>query len=156
MTDQDSAGIAVGKDDGIAQSLSGSAGIARAVIDAGARVAASYPGGPVTAVVDKMIDLADASNLYVEWSNCEKVALTGFQYRTEGGTTVMGEQVRPIYPEKVVGALGLANVYTLDAFDGKAIRQTLQEVFNRKGLAFLVVRGCCPYIETRKCEAKDD
>ena len=54
--------------------LSGSESIARAVIDAGARVAASYPGGPVTAVVDKLIELSASSDLYVEWSNCEKVA----------------------------------------------------------------------------------
>ena len=33
------------------------------------------------------------------------------------------------------------------------IRQALQEVFSRKGLSFLVVRGRCPFIETRKCQA---
>jgi TPP-dependent indolepyruvate ferredoxin oxidoreductase alpha subunit len=38
--------------EGVAQTiLSGSESIARAVIDAGARVAASYPGGPITGIV---------------------------------------------------------------------------------------------------------
>ncbi len=83
----------------------------------------------------------------------ETVALTGFQNRTGAGTTAMGEQVRPIYPEKVAEAMGIDNVYTLDAFDENAIRQTLQEVFTRKGLSFLVVRGRCPHIETRQCRA---
>src|SRR5210317_73658 len=62
-------------DDGIPkETLSGSESIARAVVDAGAAVAASYPGGPVTKIVEKLIDLSTSSDLYVEWSNCEKVA----------------------------------------------------------------------------------
>ena len=83
----------------------------------------------------------------------ETVALTGFQDRTGAGTTAMGEQVRQIYPERVAEAMGIDPVYSLDAFDEKAIRETLQEVFARKGLSFLVVRGRCPFIETRKCNA---
>jgi indolepyruvate ferredoxin oxidoreductase alpha subunit len=83
----------------------------------------------------------------------ETVALTGFQDRTGAGTTAMGEAVRAIYPEKVAEAMGIDNVYTLDAFDEAAIRKTLQEVFSRKGLSFLVVRGRCPFIETKKCRA---
>jgi indolepyruvate ferredoxin oxidoreductase alpha subunit len=83
----------------------------------------------------------------------ETVALTGFQERAGGGTTAMGEQVQPIHPEEVARAMGIEHVYTLDAFDEKGIRQTLQEVFSRKGLSFLVVRGRCPFIETRKCQA---
>jgi indolepyruvate ferredoxin oxidoreductase alpha subunit len=84
----------------------------------------------------------------------DTVALTGFQKRTGAGTTAMGEPVQLIYPEKVAVAMGLENVYTLDAFDKTAIRQTLQDVFNRTGLSLLVVRGRCPFIETRKCIAK--
>jgi indolepyruvate ferredoxin oxidoreductase alpha subunit len=83
----------------------------------------------------------------------DTVALTGFQKRTGAGTTAMGEQVRSIYPEKVAEAMGIDNVYTLDAFDEAAIRQTLQEVFTRKGLSLLVVRGRCPYIESKQCRA---
>jgi indolepyruvate ferredoxin oxidoreductase alpha subunit len=44
------------------------------VVDAGTAVAASYPGGPVTKIVEKLIDLSASCDLYVEWSNCEKVA----------------------------------------------------------------------------------
>ncbi|MGD2015018.1 MAG: thiamine pyrophosphate-dependent enzyme [Desulfobacterales bacterium] len=56
------------------ETLSGSESIARSVVDAGAAVAASYPGGPVTKIVEKLIDLSKFCDLYVEWSNCEKVA----------------------------------------------------------------------------------
>ncbi len=83
----------------------------------------------------------------------ETVALTGFQDRIGAGITAMGEKVRPIYPEKVAEALGIDNVCTLDAFDEKAIRNALQQVFRQKGLSFMVVRGRCPYIENRRCRA---
>jgi len=79
------------------------------------------------------------------------VALTGFQQPTGGGTTAMGARVRPIHPETVAAALGIETVRTLDAFDAAAIRRTLRTVFSRKGLSFLVVRGRCPHIETKKC-----
>ncbi len=81
------------------------------------------------------------------------VALTGFQVPIGGGATAMGEAVRPMHPEKVAESLGIETVYTLDAFDESAIRKTLQVVFSQKGLSFLVVRGRCPYIETRRCRA---
>jgi indolepyruvate ferredoxin oxidoreductase alpha subunit len=83
----------------------------------------------------------------------ETVALTGFQDRTGAGTTAMGANVRPIYPEKVAEAMGVDNVYTLDAFDEKAIRSALQQVFNQKGLSCMVVRGRCPHIESKQCRA---
>ena len=54
--------------------LSGSQSIARAVVDAGVKVVASYPGGPATNIIETLIDLSASSDLYVEWSNCEKVA----------------------------------------------------------------------------------
>jgi indolepyruvate ferredoxin oxidoreductase alpha subunit len=74
MTDKPSAGAPIGKNGVKQTTLSGSESIARAVIDAGARVAASYPGGPITGIVEKLIEQAAAGDLYVEWSNCEKVA----------------------------------------------------------------------------------
>jgi indolepyruvate ferredoxin oxidoreductase alpha subunit len=64
-----------GADNGIRKAtLSGSESIARAVIDAGVRLVASYPGGPATKIIETLIDLCMSSDLYVEWSNCEKVA----------------------------------------------------------------------------------
>ena len=74
MTDRPSAGSRIGENGDMQTTLSGSESIARAVIDAGARVATSYPGGPITTIVEKLIELAASSDLYVEWSNCEKVA----------------------------------------------------------------------------------
>ena len=43
-------------------------------MDAGAKVVTSYPGGPATNIIETLIDLCESSDLYVQWSNCEKVA----------------------------------------------------------------------------------
>jgi indolepyruvate ferredoxin oxidoreductase alpha subunit len=66
---------APGAENGIRKAtLSGSESIARAVIDAGVKSVTSYPGGPATKIIETLIDLCASSDLYVEWSNCEKVA----------------------------------------------------------------------------------
>ena len=83
----------------------------------------------------------------------ETVALTGFQDRTGAGITAMGKKVSPIYPEKVAEAMGVDKVYTLDAFDEKAIGWALEQVFSRTGLSVMIVRGRCPHIESKQCRA---
>jgi TPP-dependent indolepyruvate ferredoxin oxidoreductase alpha subunit len=65
----------------------------------------------------------------------------------------MGKNVRPIYPEDMAKAMGIDNVYTLDAFDDKKIRKMLQQVFSLKGLSVVIVRGRCPHIESKQCRA---
>ncbi|MDR2926483.1 MAG: 4Fe-4S dicluster domain-containing protein [Azoarcus sp.] len=52
--------------------MSGNEAIARAVWDAGARVAAAYPGTPATEILE---NLARYPDLYAEWSVNEKVSL---------------------------------------------------------------------------------
>ncbi len=54
--------------------MTGTGSIARAIIDGGARFAASYPGGPGTGIVENLIVASAASPIYVEWASCEKVA----------------------------------------------------------------------------------
>ena len=52
--------------------MSGNDAVARAVWEAGARVAAAYPGTPATEMLE---ELADYPDLYAEWSVNEKVSL---------------------------------------------------------------------------------
>ncbi|MDR0672853.1 MAG: indolepyruvate ferredoxin oxidoreductase, partial [Zoogloeaceae bacterium] len=52
--------------------MSGNEAIARAVWDAGVRVAAAYPGTPATEILE---NLARYPDLYAEWSVNEKVSL---------------------------------------------------------------------------------
>ena len=85
------------------------------------------------------------------YGQLETVAMTGFQVSAAAGVTAMGEQTEPILPEKVAAALSIDNVGAVDAFDETAIAGALQSAFNKKGVSFMVVRGRCPYIETRHC-----
>jgi len=55
--------------------LLGNAAIARGILEAGARVVASYPGTPASEVVEILAPLAKKYDLHVEWSVNEKAAL---------------------------------------------------------------------------------
>jgi indolepyruvate ferredoxin oxidoreductase alpha subunit len=83
------------------------------------------------------------------------VAFTGFQVPAGADTTALGAKADPIYPEKVADALSIDNVCVLDASDKPAIVGGLQKAFANKGLSFLVVRGRCPHIETRRCRVSE-
>jgi indolepyruvate ferredoxin oxidoreductase, alpha subunit len=54
--------------------MTGSESLAKGIMDGGAKFAASYPGGPTTGVVQKLIDQGGAHDIYVEWASNEKVA----------------------------------------------------------------------------------
>jgi indolepyruvate ferredoxin oxidoreductase alpha subunit len=86
----------------------------------------------------------------------ETIAATGFQTPVSAGVTALGKRVEPIFVEKVAEALSIDNVGMVDAFDETAIAQALKTAFNKKGLAFMVVRGSCPYTETKQCRVTGD
>jgi indolepyruvate ferredoxin oxidoreductase alpha subunit len=52
--------------------LTGNEAIARAVVDSGVRVAASYPGSPTVQILES---IAEYQGVYAEWSPSEKVAM---------------------------------------------------------------------------------
>jgi indolepyruvate ferredoxin oxidoreductase alpha subunit len=54
--------------------LSGNEAIARGALEAGVRVAASYPGTPATEILENLARVAGEAGLYAEWSVNEKVA----------------------------------------------------------------------------------
>ena len=81
----------------------------------------------------------------------ETIAMTGFQTPASAAVTAMGKRVEPIFVEKVAEALSIDNVGMVDAFDETAIAQALKTAFDKKGLSFMVVLGCCPYTETKHC-----
>ncbi len=55
--------------------LLGNAAIARGVLEAGAGVAASYPGTPASEIIETLAQFAKTYDLHVEWSVNEKVAV---------------------------------------------------------------------------------
>ena len=54
--------------------LLGDEAVARGALEAGIAVATSYPGTPASEILSTLATVADAANLYVEWSVNEKVA----------------------------------------------------------------------------------
>jgi len=55
--------------------MSGNAAIARGAIEAGMQFCTSYPGSPVSQIPSLLADAADTTNIHVEWSTNEIVAL---------------------------------------------------------------------------------
>ena len=55
--------------------LMGNDAIARGALEAGVNVVTGYPGTPSSEIVEQLAKVAEESNLYVEWSVNEKVAL---------------------------------------------------------------------------------
>ena len=53
----------------------GNEAIARGALEAGVSVVSGYPGTPSSEVIERLSDVAQERNLYVEWSTNEKVAL---------------------------------------------------------------------------------
>jgi indolepyruvate ferredoxin oxidoreductase alpha subunit len=54
--------------------LFGNEAIARGALEAGVRVAASYPGTPASEILENLAGVAEEAGLYAEWSVNEKVA----------------------------------------------------------------------------------
>ena len=55
--------------------LLGNAAIARGIIEAGAGLAAGYPGTPSSEIIEYLVDLKGDDPMHIEWSVNEKVAL---------------------------------------------------------------------------------
>ncbi len=57
------------------KTLSGDQSFAYGALSSGIKLVTSYPGSPSSGTVETLIDLAKKSNMYVEWSSNEKVAM---------------------------------------------------------------------------------
>ncbi len=136
-------------------SMGSSIGIACGLVRSGIRekiLAVTGDSAFLHTGVNGLIDAAhhQADIIVVVMDNAT-VAFTGFQVPAGADTTAMGEGAEPICPEKVAKALGIDNVCVLEASDKPAIVRALQKAFEKNGLSFLVVRGRCPHIETKRC-----
>ena len=56
-------------------SLNGDQALAYGALAAGVKLVTSYPGSPSSGTVASLIELAACSDLYLEWSGNEKVAM---------------------------------------------------------------------------------
>ncbi|MBN2322246.1 MAG: 4Fe-4S binding protein [Spirochaetes bacterium] len=65
--------------------LMGNEAIARGAVEAGIQLIAAYPGTPASEVCEALIDAADDSDYYIEWSTNEKVA-----FEVAAGASIVG------------------------------------------------------------------
>jgi indolepyruvate ferredoxin oxidoreductase alpha subunit len=68
------------------KSISGAYALARGAIEAGVSLATSYPGSPVTPVVNHILELTSPDEVQVEWTSNEKVAIEMALGASVGGT----------------------------------------------------------------------
>ncbi len=73
-------------------------------------------------------------------------AMTGHQDHPGNDFTLMGEKTRPVDIEQMVRACGVDQVYTVDAFDVKAVQKTYQEALDYDGPAVVIVEGACFFV----------
>ena len=91
--------------------LSGDEAVARGALEAGAKVAASYPGTPATEILETIAEAAKDFGVYVEWSINEIVAL-----EVASGASMSG--VRSIVSMKHVGLNVAADAAMTLAYTG--------------------------------------
>ncbi|HIJ08496.1 TPA: 4Fe-4S binding protein [Candidatus Bathyarchaeota archaeon] len=96
---------------GIYLLLSGDEAVARGAIEAGVRVAASYPGTPSTEILESIAEAAADFDIYVEWSVNEIVAM-----EVASGASMAG--VRSIVSMKHVGLNVAADAAMTLAYTG--------------------------------------
>jgi indolepyruvate ferredoxin oxidoreductase alpha subunit len=85
----------------------------------------------------------------------ETIAMTGFQAPASAAITAMGKRVEPIYIERLAEAIGIDHIHIADAFDEISVARTITEAFDESELSCIVVRGRCPYIETKRCHVSN-
>ena len=102
--------------------------------------------------INSVINAANAqADLIIAVMDNRTVALTGFQEPMGSGRTTLGKATRPILPEDLARAMGIESVTVLDAFDRESMERTWKKCLQEDGLKFIVVRGDCPYIDSKKC-----
>ncbi len=91
--------------------LNGDEAVARGAIEAGVKVAASYPGTPATEILETIAEASKALGIYVEWSTNEIVAV-----EVAAGASMTG--VRSIVSMKHVGLNVAADAVMTLAYTG--------------------------------------
>jgi indolepyruvate ferredoxin oxidoreductase alpha subunit len=73
-------------------------------------------------------------------------AMTGHQDHPGVGQTLRGEPTRKVEIEDVVRACGVEDVHKVDAFDIKAVEETLRAALAHDGPSVMIVEGPCYFV----------
>ena len=77
-------------------------------------------------------------------------AMTGFQDHPGTGYTVKKEKTRAIDLEKLVETLGVERVRTVDSYDLKSLKDTLQEETSTEQLSVVIARRSCVHLKKER------
>ncbi|HEC33928.1 MAG TPA: indolepyruvate ferredoxin oxidoreductase subunit alpha [Chloroflexi bacterium] len=144
-------------------SMGASVGMAHGLKRAGAQGKVIAIIGDSTFFHSGLSPLANAvynqGNIVVAVLDNRITAMTGGQQHPGTGITLQGEEGRPIEIAPVARAMGVEQVWEVDAWDVKAINQALKEAMAvEEGPAVVVVKGACvftPYYQRRPAVAVD-
>ena len=119
---------------------------------------------PVVAVIgDSTFAHSGLSSLVSTAYNCgsgtvcvldnRTTAMTGRQGNPFNGVTLQGRPSRELDIERVVRALGIDDVRTVDSYDARAVRAALKEAIANEDLSVIVFRRPCVLLDRRRAPA---
>lgn len=126
--------------------LSGDEAVARGAVEAGVKVAASYPGTPATEILETIAEVSRDFGIYVEWSINEIVAM-----EVASGASMAG--VRSIVSMKHVGlnvASDAAMELAYTGVDGGLVIAVCDDP-ERTAARTSKTRGILPFTRTFLC-----
>lgn len=86
--------------------------------------------------------------------------MTGHQEHAATGKTLMGEATYPINIYNLCKAMGIENVYEVDAFDQEAMEKTIREEVAREAVSVIICKSPCAllksYVPKGKCIVDDE
>lgn len=74
--------------------------------------------------------------------------MTGHQDHAATGKTLMGDIVPAIDLHKLCGAMGIAHVYEVDAFDTQGLEKLLKEETAREAVSVIIAKSPCALLKT--------
>ena len=107
----------------------------------------------ITGVVNAFYNQADLVVCVLDNST---TAMTGHQPHPGTGITAEGTQVTPVSIEKVLRAIGLETVVTINPFDFKHAVETVKEVAACPGVKAIIFKSPCVMIERPKARSHVD
>lgn len=107
----------------------------------------------ITGVVNAFYNQADLTVCVLDNST---TAMTGHQPHPGTGITAAGKKVTPVSIERVLRAIGLETVVTINPFDFKTAVETVKDVAAKPGVKAIIFKSPCVMLERPKAKSHVD
>ncbi len=81
-------------------------------------------------------------------------AMTGHQGHPGTGISARGQETKKVELESLVSGIGVTDVKVVDAFDVKAVRQSLRSSLDNPELSVIIIRGACAMLVPTRSEPR--